>query len=36
MEVKIDKLDNLGKGITYINNKICFIPNVLPNEIVEI
>ena len=36
MEVKIDKLDNLGRGITYINNKICFIPNVLPNEIVEI
>ncbi len=36
MEVKIDKLDNLGRGIAYINNKICFIPNVLPNEIVEI
>ena len=36
MEVKIEKLDNLGRGITYINNKICFIPNVLPNEIVEI
>ena len=36
MEVKIDKLDNLGRGITYINNKICFIPKVLPNEIVEI
>ena len=36
MEVKIEKLDNLGRGITYINNKICFIKNSLPNEIVNI
>ena len=36
MEVKIEKLDNLGRGITYINNKICFIENSLPNEIVDI
>ena len=36
MEVKIEKLDNLGRGITYINNKICFIKNSLPNEIVDI
>ena len=36
MEVKIEKLDNLGRGITYINNKICFIENSLPNEIVNI
>ena len=36
MEVKIEKLDNYGRGITYINNKICFIENTLPNEIVDI
>ena len=36
MEVKIEKLDNFGRGITHINNKICFIPNALPNEVVEI
>ena len=36
MEAKIEKLDNLGRGITYINNKICFVNNALPNEIVEI
>ena len=27
MEAKIEKLDNLGRGITYINNKICFVNN---------
>ena len=36
MEVKIEKLDNLGRGITYINNKICFVENALSNEIVDI
>ncbi len=36
MEVKIEKLDNYGRGIAYINNKICFIENTLPNEIVDI
>ena len=36
MEVKIEKLDNFGRGITYINNKICFVENALPNELVEI
>ena len=36
MQVKIDRLDNFGRGITYINNKICFVDNALPNEIVEI
>ncbi len=36
MEAKIEKLDNLGRGITYINNKICLVNNALPNEIVEI
>lgn len=36
MEVKIEKLDDFGRGITYINNKICFVENALENELVEI
>ncbi len=36
MQVKIERLDNFGRGIAYINNKICFIENALPNEIVEV
>ena len=36
MNVKIEKLDHFGRGITEIDNKICFVENVLPNEIVKI
>ena len=36
MKVEIRKLDNFGRGITYVNDKICFIENTLPGEIVEI
>ena len=36
MEVEIVKLDNYGRGIAYINDKICFIENVLPEEMVKI
>ena len=36
MKVLIDRLDHYGRGITTINNKICFVENALPNEIVEI
>ena len=36
MEVKIEKLDNFGRGITYINDKICFVEDALPNEVVNI
>lgn len=36
MRIEVEKLDNFGRGITYINNKICFIENALPKEIVEI
>ena len=36
MNVKIEKLDHFGLGITNINNKICFVENALPNEIVTI
>ena len=28
MEVKIEKLDNFGRGITYLNNKICTRMNI--------
>lgn len=34
--IKIEKLDNEGRGICYINNKITFVFNALPNEIVNI
>ena len=36
MNVKIEKLDHFGRGITEVNNKICFVENALPNEIVKI
>lgn len=36
MKVKIIKLDDFGRGIAYLNDKICFIENTLPNEEVEI
>lgn len=34
--VKIEKLDNLGRGIAKLNNKIVFIDNALPDELVNI
>ena len=36
MKVEITKLDNFGRGITYINGKICFVENALIGEIVKI
>ncbi len=36
LEVKIEKLDNKGRGICYINNKITFVPNALPEELVKV
>lgn len=36
MKVIIEKLDHFGRGITRIDNKICFVENALPNEEVEI
>ena len=35
-EVTIEKLDNEGRGICYLNNKITFVKNTLPDEIVSI
>ncbi len=34
--IKIEKLDDFGRGICYINDKITFVENALPNEIVDI
>lgn len=36
MNVKIEKLDHFGRGITEIFGKICFVENALPGEIVNI
>ena len=33
---KIEKMDNKGRGITFINNKITFVSNTLPGEEVNI
>jgi len=33
---KIEKLDDMGRGITYVNNKITFVPNALVGEEVDI
>lgn len=33
---KIDSLDHYGRGITKIGNKITFVNNALPNEIVDL
>lgn len=33
---KIEKMDNKGRGITFIDNKITFVPNTLPGEEVNI
>lgn len=35
-EVKIERMDHFGRGIGYVNDKITFIENTLPNEIVGI
>lgn len=35
-QVKIKKLDNQGRGIAYYDEQIMFIPNALPEEIINI
>lgn len=35
MQYKIKKLDNFGRGISHINNKIVFISNALEEEVVD-
>lgn len=36
MRVKIEKLDHFGRGICYIDGKICFVEDTLPGEDVRI
>ena len=36
MEVKISKYDDLGQGITRINDKVCFVKYGLPKETLDI
>ena len=36
MEVKIEKLDNQGRGIAFVGGVITFIPNTLPSETADI
>jgi 23S rRNA (uracil1939-C5)-methyltransferase len=36
MKTKITGLDDFGRGVTRINDKICFVKNALPEEIVDI
>ena len=36
MQVKIERFDDLGRGISYINNKVTFIDKVVPEDIAEI
>ena len=35
-KVLIESLDDFGRGVTHINDKVVFVPNALPNELVEI
>lgn len=36
MKKEITKLDNFGRGITYVDGKICFVDGALPGEVVKI
>lgn len=36
MRVKIEKLDHFGRGICYVDGKICFVEDTLPGEVVSI
>ena len=36
MKVTIDRFDSYGRGITKVNEKICFVENALPHEECEI
>ena len=36
MKVVIDRFDDLGRGIAYVNGKITFVPNTIPGDRVAI
>lgn len=35
MEIEIERLDDLRRGICYVNNKITFIPNYLVGNLLS-
>ena len=36
MSYTIDRLDDFGRGITKVNDKICFVSNALDDEEIEL
>ena len=36
MKVEIVKLDDFSRGICFVNNKVTFVPNTIPGDIVNI
>ena len=36
MEYKVEKLDDFGRGIVRVNNKVCFVKNALKDEVIEL
>ncbi len=36
MKKNIEKLDNFGRGITFVDDKITFVPKALPGDVVDI
>ena len=36
VEVLIERIDNFGRGLGYIDGKVCFVPNALPGEVVDV
>ena len=36
MKVKIEKIDDFGRGIAYIDDKITFIPKTIPGDVVDV
>lgn len=36
MEIKIEKLDNMGRGLSYINGKVVFVPKTLPGDVIDV
>ena len=36
MEVKIERFDDLGQGVCFVDKKVTFVPNTVPGDIVDI
>ena len=36
MNVKIEKMDDFGRGIAYIDDKVVFVPKTIVDDIVDI